>query len=480
MENFAAQLPDDVVINTATVMNDPVLFSERILKHRTWRGMRELLRGVRDYPLVAIRSGHSLSKTFSAADALLWWLAKYRNGVVLTTSPTGRQVEALLWGEVRKVLSQETRIGIDYPQPNLAKLEFSASNYAMGFSTSAEGAGVNMAGFKGADLLFIVDEAIGVEGPIWDAIEGARSSGNVHVLVLFNPLTASGKVYEFFTTDRARWKLYTFNCLRSPNLAGDEATESEIEKILDQLRALPKGLLETEHEFFKYKPWSMLASRFWVYEQLKRYGEQSPFWQSRVRGEFPEQAEDSLYPLAWLERARESSEDVISRQGVCEAGIDVAGPGRDKTAVCVRVGRRIVARHSYSGDSRGPCIAFLTPWRERLRVTSIDVGGSGYYFSKQIGEAGFRVQPVNFGAASPTKDTGDIEFQNMKSALYWRMREILELREIEGLNEEEIAQATQQRYSINTSGKVEIIKKSSCASWAFVPLMSGKQPCWRL
>ena len=40
----------------------------------------------------------------------------------------------------------------------------------------------------------IIDEAIGVEGPIWDAIEGARAGGNVHQLVLFNPTIPAVRV----------------------------------------------------------------------------------------------------------------------------------------------------------------------------------------------------------------------------------------------------------------------------------------------
>ena len=68
---------------------------------------------------------------------------------MLTTSPTGRQVEALLWGEVRKTLASDIRV--NFPQSNTAEIKISESRRAIGFSTSPENSGVNITGFHGAD-----------------------------------------------------------------------------------------------------------------------------------------------------------------------------------------------------------------------------------------------------------------------------------------------------------------------------------------
>ncbi len=62
-------------------------------------------------------------------------------------------------------------------------------------------------------------------------------------------------------------------------------------------------------------------------------GAASPLWQSRVRGQFPIQAEDALISLAWLERARNTRQAAIGKLSV---GIDVAGPGEDETVAIVR------------------------------------------------------------------------------------------------------------------------------------------------
>ena len=69
------------------------------------------------------------------------------------------------------------------------------------------------------------------------------------------------------------------------------------------LRLLPQGLSEND-SIFEYRPRPYLVTRRWVYEKFWEWGEDSPLWQSRVLGCFPEQAQDALISLKWLEAAR--------------------------------------------------------------------------------------------------------------------------------------------------------------------------------
>lgn len=340
---------------------DPVSFVGYYLNHKTWVGQREMLRAIARYPRVAVKACHASSKTFSAAEAVLWWLTRHKKSIVLTTSPTGRQVEAQLWGEIHKTLASGPRI--NYPQINLASVKLSEDRWAMGFSTSPENAGVNLHGFHGAHVLMIVDEATGVEGPIWDAIEGARAGGDVHQLVLCNPVVPSGPVYEIFTRQRAQWYTITINAFGTPNLKCP-CQQQHGDFTLDMLRSLPPGLSESGHPAFAHKPWPELVSRYWVYEMYWKYGEDSAFFESRVLGQFPTQAEDALYSLAKLEAARakpgEQLDDGISPVIV---GIDVAGPGKGETTVTVRCGPNIIAHQGWNerdpAKQQGVVVNFL-------------------------------------------------------------------------------------------------------------------------
>ena len=49
-----------------------------------------------------MKAANGVGKTYLAADLLLWFLFCFRPSVVLTTAPTWRQVESLLWEEVRR------------------------------------------------------------------------------------------------------------------------------------------------------------------------------------------------------------------------------------------------------------------------------------------------------------------------------------------------------------------------------------------
>jgi hypothetical protein len=143
---------------------------------------------------------------------------------------------------------------------------------------------------------------------------------------------------------------------------------------LETLRLLPPGLSEDDATF-QYQPRPYLVTRRWVYEKLWEWGEDSPLWQSRVLGSFPEQAADSLISLKWLEAARRP-QVLPDDEAQLYAGIDVAEAGGDETVCAVRTrSGRIVALQSWRGNSRGPVIAFLTTFKDRLAEINFDRAG---------------------------------------------------------------------------------------------------------
>ena len=53
-----------------------------------------------------MKACHGVGKTFTLAMAALWWLARYPEGIVLTTSPTQRQVRTQLWSEIHRAVER--------------------------------------------------------------------------------------------------------------------------------------------------------------------------------------------------------------------------------------------------------------------------------------------------------------------------------------------------------------------------------------
>jgi phage terminase large subunit len=421
---------------------DPLLFVERVVGDDLWSGQRRILRAVAGRPRVAVKACHASGKTMLAALAVLWWMARYEDGIAITTAPTWEQVRDLLWGEIHKALGR-SRIG-GMGAVNQTEIRIGPGRYAIGLSTNR---GVRFQGFHGEHVLIVMDEAPGVEGDIWEAIEGVRAGGRVHLLALGNPTITSGPFHDAFTVNRDGWATFTIDAFDTPNLEGFP---------LEKVRAMPRGLPEDAPEFAA-RPRPYLVTRRWVYEKFWEWGEKSPLWQARVRGQFPEQAQDALISLAWIEaaRARAAEPDPKAR---LYAGIDVAGPGEDETCAIVRDERgAIVAAASWrSADPRGEVVAFLGEWRERLYTVNVDSIGIGYNFGLHLQDQGFPIELVNVGEPSREPE----KFANAKAEYYWGLRMRFEAGDVSGIEDEiAIGQLTAIRYRHNPRGQIRIESK---------------------
>jgi hypothetical protein len=88
------------------VVSDPVLFATAVFGVQFWEGQTEILRSIRSCRRTAIKSCHGVGKTYALAVGALWWLARYPDGIVLTTSSTFRQVKTQLWSEIHRLIAQ--------------------------------------------------------------------------------------------------------------------------------------------------------------------------------------------------------------------------------------------------------------------------------------------------------------------------------------------------------------------------------------
>ena len=395
----------------------------------------------RPHARVAVKACHSSAKTYTAAEIVLWWVI-YKRGIAITTAPTWPQVEKLLWGEIHKAYDS-ARIPLG-GSLNQTELKLSPDCYAMGLSTDQ---GVRFQGFHGT-VLIVLDEAPGVRPDIFEAIEGVRAGGDVRILMLGNPTLASGPFYDAFGRERALWDGYTIDAFDTPNLAG---------VTIDDLRAIPFGddLTPEQEAFLNVSPRPYLTTRRWVWEKLHTWGEASPLWQSRVRGQFPEQSEDALIPLAWLERAHDVH--TVTADAPVIAGLDVAGPGEDETVLTVRRGAAVLTQQKWSHpDPRGEVVAALKRYPvERVNVDSI---GIGYYMARHLEDEGFEVMDINVGDAPTDRE----RFANLKAELYWGLRERFETGDVTGIHDDVlISQCAGVRYSHNARGQVVIESKDA-------------------
>jgi phage terminase large subunit len=416
------------------IVEDPTLFAEAMLRHEVWSRQDEILQSVARHPRTAVKACHASGKTFTAAEAVLWWITSRQDGIAVTTAPTWMQVERVLWGEIHNAVY---RARIKYPQPTATGLQLGPGRYAIGLSTNE---GVRFQGFHGS-VLIVLDEAPGILPEIWEAIEGIRAGGDVRVLALGNPTIASGPFYEAFTSHRSGWNLITISAFDTPNLAGIT---------LEQL-------LKFCEKELKQNPCPYLTTRAWVKEKYFDWGPGHPLWESRVLGNFPSADPYGLIPLAWVELAR-IREPIPSTEEI-EAGVDVAEGGENETVVCVRRGSQVIAAQGWSErDARGAVAEFLK--RHAVRKVKVDKVGVGSYFETHLRDLGLEVKGVNVGEPSSNGE----RFANLKAELYWGLRERFETGDISGtFGERTIAQLTAIRYELTPKGQIAIEAKEKMA-----------------
>src|SRR3984957_19273076 len=196
-----------------TSLTDPVHFAGDVLRSVLWRRQRDIMRAVATKALVAVKACHASGKTYQAASLALWWLTRYPEGKVINTAPGWRQVR-LMWDEIRLARGQSR---ISFPDPSATELRITDANYIQGISTNEA---VKFQGIHGRNILVIADEAPGIRADIWDAIEGVRAGGDVHVLMLGNPVIPSGYFFNAFGRGRTIWDACTISAFDTPNLAG--------------------------------------------------------------------------------------------------------------------------------------------------------------------------------------------------------------------------------------------------------------------
>lgn len=458
-------LSDSLDNRIAESLLDPVNFVTMVLGHKTWWTPARMLRYMLDTPKarMAVKACHASSKSFTAAEMVLAWLARFHDGKVITTAPVFRQVEKVLWAEIKTMIRDSDIAGSMFPVPLTTELRLAPDNYAIGMSTDEA---VSFQGWHGKVLL-IIDEAPGVPYDIFDAIEGVRAGGDVRVLQLGNPTIGAGPFYDAFTLNREYWETITISAFNTPNLRRLLPKDMNPDMMEDEdLIQFLRGY--SHEELSENNPWPMLITPDWVLEKWETWGPGHPMWDARVMGRFPSQSEDALIPLLYIERAAREVGDI---GGPLRIGIDVAGPGEAETVVTVlSPSRGIVATGIFdSPDPRGEVAAFLRPYKSRAEAINVDVIGMGWYFARHLEDLGYPVADIDVSKApfgrtrSAIADAKD-RYANLRSQLAWEMREYFESGDVGGVMDERLqSQLSTMKYKHDSRGRIALESKERMA-----------------
>jgi len=427
--------------------SEPVRFISHILGVMPWQVQADILEAVRDNPRVAVRSCHGIGKSFIAGNTALWFLCSFKNSIVLTTAPTWRQVEKLVWKEIRSSYRRSKYFIGGHLPPKASELQINGDEWlALGISTNDPD---RFQGFHAPHLLVIVDEAAGVDEDIFEAIEGVLTSEHCCLLLLGNPTKIGGTFYRAFR--EGGWETLHVSALDTPNFTAFGIIEDDL------------GSGEWERKITAPLPAPWLITPAWAADKFKRWGPDSPAYQARVLGEFPTLGENTVIPLAWIEAAMER--DVL-KDGPVVVGVDVARFGSDNTVIAIRKGRFIERLDVYSKLDTMEITGHVV---EALRstgasVAKVDVIGIGAGVVDRLKEQKLPVEAVN--VAEKARDPE--RFANLRSELWWLLREALDPKNPDAMalpqDDDLLADLSNPVYKINSKGQIALEPKDETKS----------------
>ena len=418
---------EDSIALLRNCIDDPVFFCEEVLGVHLWEKQKAIVESVRDYPNTCVASGHGVGKTYISAATVLWFLFTHYQSRVITTVPTNRQVESILWAEIWN-LYKNAKIPLGGKLLKTA-LNIEEKWFALGLSTDDPD---RFQGHHAEHLLLVMDEAPGVDPKIYEAAQGILTQESSKCLLIGNPTASSGPFFDKFKSKL--WNPIHISCYDSPAIKDPASFPS-------------------------------LTTMKWIEERKEEWGEKSPMFVSRVLGEFPLEGEDTLIPLVWCEDAatrwQKEKKDEQTVTDRIYLGLDVARYGTNKTVIVVYQPNRIVRIKSIQNKSTVEAtnlvIQEAVSAGAKLMQVTVDDTGVGGGVTDRLRELGYPVSAINFSQ----KPSDQMHFKAIRDEMYWHLRELFRAKEITiPYNEGLMSQLSSVKYRINPkSGRIEIETK---------------------
>lgn len=399
-DDLLAMLADAMGIQwpDARYWEQPVAFAEEILGMRVWPGQARILEAYVAHKRVSVRSGHKIGKSCTAAIIALHFYCSKPDARVVFTSTTARQVDAILWRELGKIRSRagccascrEVCAREKRPEPRpcphssliggtmntLARSGFRAPDFREISGFTARDAEA-VAGISGANLLYLPDEASGIDDAIFEAIEGNRAGG-ARIVMFSNPTRTEG---EFFRSHTDKAITVGADGERKGFYFAIHVSSEETPNVLERREVFPG-----------------LAGHEWVEEKKAEWGVDSPLYKVRVKGEFVENEDGKILTIHALTEA-EARWATTPAEGRLHIGLDPAGPGNagDDSAFAVRRGQKVIDVHVRRAMTDEAHLVELLGLikvhrrsRDRIPVVTIDregpIGSSLYGFLRNYAD----------------------------------------------------------------------------------------------
>lgn len=326
----------------------PVEFVEDIIGATPDEEQAKILRSVAANPMTTVRSGHGVGKSTVEAWVVIWFMVTRPFPKIPCTAPTQHQLFDILWAEVSKWLRNNKAFSNEliWTKEKVYMRGYPEEWFAVARTASKPDA---LQGFHAEDVLYIIDEASGVDDDIFEPVLGALSTPGAKLLMCGNPTQLSGFFYDSHNKNRASYATFHIDGRNSSRVSQD-----------------------------------------FVQTIINMYGEDSDVFRVRVAGDFPLQEDDIFIPLSLVEKSIVTEFSPRKNPNLIHIGCDVARYGDDKTVIGYKIDEKVTLYKKRQGQDTmktADDIAMLgemlvqryrlTPEKDTPIPVKVDDGGVG-------------------------------------------------------------------------------------------------------
>lgn len=286
----------------------PVEFVEDIIGATPDEEQAKILRSVAANPMTTVRSGHGVGKSTVEAWVVIWFMVTRPFPKIPCTAPTQHQLFDILWAEVSKWLRNNKALANEliWTKEKVYMRGYPEEWFAVARTASKPDA---LQGFHAEDVLYIIDEASGVDDDIFEPVLGALSTPGAKLLMCGNPTQLSGFFYDSHNKNRASYATFHIDGRNSSRVSQD-----------------------------------------FVQTIINMYGEDSDVFRVRVAGDFPLQEDDIFIPLSLVEKSIVTEFSPRKNPNLIHIGCDVARYGDDKTVIGYKIDEKVTLYKKRQGQ----------------------------------------------------------------------------------------------------------------------------------
>jgi len=347
---------------------DPAGFIEDILGLTLTEKQKEICDALVEYRFLLCRSSHAVGKSYLLGALLVWMFYCWQPLKGIVTAPTKEHVTDVAFSYTRTFV-EDSNLDDFFPGPSVPTMESRKSHSLKGVVTSNAEA---IQGRHSANVFVAIDEAVGVEYDMHEALESLYIGDEVFVIMFYNPTRPDSHISTLEVQEG--WHTITISCENHPNVikgiehlrAGKNPdkdvpfpgaiTLSRFEQLLKQWSTeIDKDMYDAERD--------VILPSTTIYDDPERYRYFRPDnrAESRLLGRWPSESSDNVFSEYIIDTARIYKPDEITdfsydKGTPIAVGIDVARKGDDYSCIAVKVGPYYKLVKLY-GDQRNTQLA---------------------------------------------------------------------------------------------------------------------------